>query len=91
MELRSAIVVKEIIEAGWGFSILSRADVQQRLEAGTLVELKGFSIPWSFKLTRRSSTHLSLAEQLFCEFLLNGGKLTRSASQNRYQGTGPSP
>ncbi len=83
MELGSTMAVEEIIEAGWGFSILSRADVQRRLEAGTLVEVEGFSIPWNFKLIRRPSAHLSLAEQLFCEFLLNGRKLTKSAAQNR--------
>ncbi len=90
MELGSTIAVEEIIEAGWGFSILSRADVQRRLEAGTLVEVEGFSVPWSFKLIRRPSARLSLAEQRFCEFLLEGRKLTRSASQNHYQGTGSS-
>jgi DNA-binding transcriptional LysR family regulator len=90
MELGSTIAVEEIVEAGRGFSILSRVDVQRRLEVGTLVEVEGFSVPWSFKLIRRPSAHLSLAERLFCEFLLDGRKLTRSASQNRYQGTGPS-
>lgn len=90
MEFGSTIAVKEIIEAGRGFSILSRVDVQRRLEAGTLVEVEGFSIPWSFKLIRRPSARLNLAERLFCEFLLDGRKLTRSASQNHYQGAGPS-
>lgn len=91
MELGSTIAVEEVIESGRGFSILSRADVRRRLEAGTLVEVEGFSIPWDFKLIRRPSAHLSLAEQLFCEFLLNGRKLTGSASHNHYQDTEPSP
>jgi DNA-binding transcriptional LysR family regulator len=81
MELGSTTAVEEYLEVGQGFSIFSRADVRRRLKAGTLIEVEGFSIPWSFKLILRSSAHLSLAEQLFCEFLLNGRKLTKSASQ----------
>src|SRR5829696_5650375 len=80
MELGSTIAVEEIVESGRGFSLLSRADVRRRLEAGTLVEVEGFSIPWSFKLIRHPSATLSFAEQLFCEFLLDGRKLTEARS-----------
>jgi len=78
MELGSTIAVEEIVESGRGFSLLSRADVRRRLEAGTLVEVEGFSIPWSFKLIRHPSATLSFAEQLFCEFLLDGRELTEA-------------
>jgi DNA-binding transcriptional LysR family regulator len=80
MELGSTIAVEEIVESGWGFSLLSRADVRRRLEAGTLVEVEGFSIPWNYKLIRHPSATLSFAEQLFCEFLLDGRQLTEARS-----------
>lgn len=70
MELGSITAIKEVVEEGWAFSIFSRADIQRKLEAGTLVEVEGFSIPWSFKLIRHSSATLSLAEQRFYDFLI---------------------
>jgi len=83
MELGSTTAVKEAVEAGMGFSLLSRADTQREFEGGKLVEVQGFSIPWSFKLIRHPSATLSLAEQRFYEFLLNARELTKSAPRNR--------
>ncbi len=71
MELNSNTAVKEAIESGLGFSILSRADVKHKLEAGTLVQVEGLSIPWSFKLIRHPSASLSRIEKDFYEFILS--------------------
>ncbi len=70
MEIGSTTAIKEVVEEGWAFSIFSRADIQRKLDSGTLVEVEGFSIPWSFKLVRNSSVDLTVAEQRFYEFLL---------------------
>lgn len=70
MELNSNTAVKEATESGFGFSILSRADVKRKLEAGTLVRVEGLSIPWSFKLIRYPSASLSEAEKSFYKFIL---------------------
>jgi len=71
MELGSNTAVKEAIQSGLGFSILSRADVKRKLEAGTLVQVEGLSIPWSFKLVRHPSASLSRVEKDFYEFILS--------------------
>lgn len=70
MELGSNTAVKEAIESGMGFSILSRADVQSKLEAGKLVQVEGLSIPWSFKLIRHPTANLSRVEKEFYKFAL---------------------
>ena len=70
MEIGSTTAIKEVVEEGWAFSIFSRADIQRKLDSGTLVEVEGFSVPWSFKLVRNSSVDLTVAEQRFYEFLL---------------------
>ena len=74
MELGSTTAVKKAIESGQGFSILSRADVQRKLETGALVEVKGFSVPWSFKLIRHPTAPLSIAEKRFHEFLVDNAR-----------------
>lgn len=71
MELGSNTAVKEAIESGLGFSILSRADVKRKLEAGRLVQVEGLSIPWNFKLIRHPSASLSRVEKDFYEFILS--------------------
>lgn len=71
MELGSTTAIKEAVESGLGFSILSHADVQRKLEAGTLVRVEGLSIPWSFKLVRNPSTPMSDAEEGFYRFVLD--------------------
>ena len=70
MEIGSTTAIKEVVEEGWAFSIFSRADIQRKLDSGTLVEVEGFSVPWSFKLIRNSSVDLTEAEERFYEFLL---------------------
>ena len=70
MEIGSTTAIKEVVEEGWAFSMFSRADIQRKLDSGTLVEVEGFSIPWSFKLIRNSSVDLTEAEERFYEFLL---------------------
>lgn len=77
MELGSNTAVKEAIESGLGFSILSRADVKRKLEAGTLVQVEGLSIPWNFKLIRHPSASLSKVEKDFYEFILSNAQLRR--------------
>ncbi|CAA9358758.1 MAG: hypothetical protein AVDCRST_MAG93-7522, partial [uncultured Chloroflexia bacterium] len=71
MELGSNTAVKEAIESGAGFSILSRADVKRKLEAGKLVQVEGLSVPWSFKLLRHPTASLSSIENDFYEFILS--------------------
>lgn len=71
MELGSTTAIKEAVESGLGFSILSCADVQRKLEAGTLVRVEGLAIPWSFKLARNPSTPMSDAEEGFYKFILD--------------------
>lgn len=70
MELGNTTAVKQAIESGMGVSILSRASVQNKLEAGTLVQVEGLTIPWTFKLVKNSSVRFSKAEEDFYEFTL---------------------
>ena len=70
METGSTTAIKEVVEEGWGFSIFSRTDIRRKLSSGALVEVEGFSIPWSFKLIRNSSVDLTIAEHRFHEFLM---------------------
>lgn len=69
MELGSTTAIKEAIEAGWGFSILSKAAIQRKLKAGTLEVAEGFSIPWRFSLIQHPSSTLTPVEKAFYEFL----------------------
>lgn len=91
MELGSITAIKEVVEEGWAFSIFSRADIQRKLEAGTLVEVGDFSIPWSFKLIRHPSATLSLAEQRFYDFLLDTHKHTKHLSHKKPPEQTPQP
>lgn len=75
MELGSINAIKKVVEEGWAFSIFSRANLQRNLSTGSMVEVKGFSIPCSFKLIRQTTASLNLAEQSFYEFLLKMHKL----------------
>lgn len=70
MELGNITSIKRVVEEGWAFSIFARADLQRKLATGSMVEVKGFSIPCSFKLIRQPSVPLNLTEQRFYEFLL---------------------
>lgn len=71
LELRNLTAMKEAVEAGIGFSILPRAAIQRKLEAGILAEVRGFSMPWDYQLIRNRSVPLSIAEDRFREFLIN--------------------
>ncbi len=69
-EIGSTSGIKEAIEAGFGFSILSRATIRLEVQAGRLTVAEGVTIPRRFTLIRHSSTTLSLAEQGFYKHLL---------------------
>lgn len=69
-EIGSTSGIKEAIEAGFGFSMLSRATIRLEVEAGRLAVAEGVAIPRRFTLIRHSSPTLSLAERGFHEHLL---------------------
>ncbi len=80
MELASTTAIKEAIEAGLGFSILSRVAIRQELKAGILAVAEGFAIPRSFVVVRHPSTILSTTERRFYEYLVNMGKYPKRFS-----------
>jgi DNA-binding transcriptional LysR family regulator len=69
MELSSTTAVKKVVEAGVGFSILSRITVSSELEAGTLVAVEGLTIPRKFVAIRHPAVTLNAAEKRFLEHL----------------------
>lgn len=71
LELRNITAMKEAVEAGLGFSILPKAAIKRKLETGVLAEVRGFSMPWDYKLIRNRSVPLSRAEDRFREFLIS--------------------
>ena len=77
MELGSTTAIKEAIEAGLGFSILSRAAIRQELKAETLAVAEGFAIPLSFVVVRHPSANLNTAERRFHEYLVSRYKVPR--------------
>ena len=83
MEIGNTTAIREVVEEGWAFSVFSRADIQRKLNSGTLVEVEGFSIPWDFKLIRNSSMDLTVAEQRFYEFLLEKRRKGDFASRSQ--------
>ncbi len=70
MELGSTSAIKEAIEAGLGFSILSRETIRLEVEAGHLAIAEGFAIPRRFTLIRSPSSVLNPIEQGFYDHLL---------------------
>lgn len=74
MELASTTAIKEAIEAGLGFSILSRVAIRQELKAGSLAVAEGFTIPRSFVVVRHPSTTLNTTERRFHEYLVGMSK-----------------
>lgn len=80
MELGSTTAIKEAVESGLGFSILSCTDARRKLEIGSLVRVEGVSIPWSFKLVRNPLTPMNDAEEGFYKFILNECKNIRQLS-----------
>lgn len=75
MELGSTSAIKEAIEAGLGFSILSRTTIRLELMAGTLAVAEGVTIPRHFTLIRNPATDSSPLERRFYDYLLRAGKL----------------
>jgi DNA-binding transcriptional LysR family regulator len=70
MELGSTSAIKEAIEAGLGFSLLSRETIRLEIGAGHLAVAEGFSIPRRFTLIRNPSAELNPTEQGFLDYLL---------------------
>lgn len=77
LELRNLTAMKEAVEAGLGFSILPKAAIRKKLEIGSLVEVKGFSMTWDYQLIRNPSVPLSRAEDCFRKFLIVEHQQTR--------------
>lgn len=69
-EIGSTSGIKEAIEAGFGFSILSRATIRLEVQTGSLAVAEGFSIPRRFTLIRSPGASLSVAEQGFYDHLM---------------------
>lgn len=70
MEFGSTSAIKEAIEAGLGFSLLSREAIRLELKAGSLSVAQGFSVPRRFTLIRNPSAELNPTEKGFYEYLL---------------------
>ncbi|ABG04576.1 transcriptional regulator, LysR family [Rubrobacter xylanophilus DSM 9941] len=88
MELGSTSAIKEAIEAGLGFSLLSREAIRLELGAGHLAVARGFSVSRRFTLIRNPSAELNATEQGFCDYLLgicrlSGGRRSASAGARR--------
>jgi DNA-binding transcriptional LysR family regulator len=73
MELGSTSAIKESIEAGLGFSILSRETIRLELETGHLEVAEGFVIPRQFTIVHSPSAILNPTEQRFYDYLLEIG------------------
>lgn len=71
MELGSTSAIKEAIEAGLGFSILSKETIRLELQAGTLAVAGGFAIPRRFTLIRNPAASLTTAERDFYDYLMH--------------------
>ncbi|AHY47307.1 Transcriptional regulator [Rubrobacter radiotolerans] len=70
MEIGSTSAIKEAIEAGLGFSILSRETIRLEVESGHLATAEGFVIPRRFSIVRHPSANMSVVEQSFYDYLL---------------------
>jgi DNA-binding transcriptional LysR family regulator len=70
MELGSTSAIKEAIEAGLGFSILSRETIRLELRAGILAVAEGVVIPRRFTLIKDPAAELSAAEETFLDYLI---------------------
>lgn len=77
MELGSTSAIKEAIEAGLGFSILSRETIRLEKESGHLATARGISIPRRFRLIHNPATTLTPLEQSFKDYLLEIGRRSR--------------
>jgi DNA-binding transcriptional LysR family regulator len=70
MEIGSTSGIKEAIEAGLGFSILSRAAIRLEVRAGNLAIADGVVISRRFSLIRHTSAKMSPVEQGFYDYLM---------------------
>ena len=70
MEIGSTSGIKEAIEAGLGFSILSRAAIRVEVCGGNLAIAEGVAISRRFSLIRHPSATMSPAEQGFYDYLI---------------------
>lgn len=70
-EIGSTSGIKEAIEAGFGFSILSRATIRLEVQTGSLAVAEGFVIPRRFTLIRSPSANVSVAEEGFYDYLMH--------------------
>ncbi len=70
MELGSTSAIKEAIEAGIGFSILSRETIRLELRAGILAVAEGVVIPRRFTLIQNPAAEPSAAEKTFLDYLM---------------------
>ena len=69
-EIGSTSGIKEAIEAGLGFSILSRAAIRLEVQTRSLAIAEGFTIPRRFTLIRSPGVSLSVAEEEFYDYLM---------------------
>lgn len=70
MEIGSTSSIKEAIEAGLGFSILSRAAIRVEVGGGNLAIAEGVMISRRFSLIRHPSATMSPAEKSFYNYLM---------------------
>lgn len=70
-EISSTSGIKEAVEAGLGFSIVSRAALRLELRTGTLAVAEGFAIPRRFTLVRHPSASMTRIEESFHDFLMS--------------------
>ncbi len=78
-EISSTSGIKEAVEAGMGFSIISRATIRLELKAGILAVAEGFTIPRRFTLIHHPSAPMSRIEESFFDFLTNISERERPA------------
>lgn len=73
MELGSNEAIKQAIDAGLGISVLSRHTLALEGEGGrlTILDVKGFPIPWQWYVGHRRGKHLSVVARAFLDFLKN--------------------
>ncbi len=69
-EIGSTSGIKEAVEAGMGFSIISRAAIRLELKSETLAVAEGFTIPRRFTLIRHPSAAMSRIEESFYGYLM---------------------
>ena len=69
MELGSTTAIKEALEAGFGFSVLSRSAIERELRAGVLTAVDGFGVSREFVIVERRGSSLTTSERSLREHL----------------------